>query len=70
LKIFFGHDLNAILNQNIGGLILNQIFFWQQYFVYNVICACKSVVPISSFLLPETSERSLFQLDSWRGQIM
>jgi hypothetical protein len=27
LNNFYGHDLNAILNQNIGGLILNQIFF-------------------------------------------
>jgi hypothetical protein len=38
-------DLNAILNQNISVLILNQIFFWQQYFVYYEICACKSVAP-------------------------
>jgi hypothetical protein len=62
------YDLNAILNQNIGGLILNQIFFLAAIFFYNEICACKSVAPISSFLLPETSECSLFQLDSWRGK--
>jgi hypothetical protein len=29
-------------------------------FTMKYVPACKSVVPISSFLLPETSERSLF----------
>jgi hypothetical protein len=28
---FYRHDLNVILNQNIGCLILNQIFFWQHW---------------------------------------
>jgi hypothetical protein len=34
VAVMDGGDLNAILNQNISVLILNQIFFWQQYFVY------------------------------------